>query len=459
MSEQIIQTEAQGLIQERKFLALRETLQDREPYEVVDGISELPVAEQAIIFRLLPRELAAETFELLELDRQKDLLKAMGQEEVVKILNEMSPDDRTALLEELPGPAMKQLVELLSPEERVVARSLLGYPEESVGRLMTPDYIAIRPEWTTQEVLDYIRKNGQNSETLNVVYVTDAHGKLLDDIRVRDFLLAPLETRVSDLMDGNYITLLATDDRETAVEVFRKYDRVALPVTNAEGLLLGIVTVDDMLDIIQEENTEDIQKFGGVEALEYPYASTSILEMVRRRAVWLVILFLGEMLTATAMGYFEREIAKAVVLALFVPLIISSGGNTGSQAATLIIRAMALGEITIQRWWFVMRREFASGLMLGGILGIIGFLRIAIWSAFSGIYGPHWLLVAFTVGFSLVGVVLWGTLTGSMLPFMLRKFGFDPAASSAPFVATLVDVTGLVIYFSMAAMILKGTLL
>lgn len=459
MSEQIIQTEAQGLIQERKFLALRETLQDREPYEVVDGISELPLADQAIVFRLLPRELAAETFELLELDRQKDLLKAMGQEEVVNILNEMSPDDRTALLEELPGPAMKQLVELLSPEERVVARSLLGYPEESVGRLMTPDYIAIRPEWTTQEVLDYIRKNGQNSETLNVVYVTDSGGKILDDIRVREFLLAPLETKVSDLMDGNYINLVATDDRETAVEVFRKYDRVALPVTNAEGLLLGIVTVDDMLDIIQEENTEDIQKFGGVEALEYPYASTSIMEMVRRRAVWLVILFLGEMLTATAMGYFEREIAKAVVLALFVPLIISSGGNTGSQAATLIIRAMALGEITIQRWWFVMRREFASGLMLGGILGIIGFLRIAIWSAFSGIYGPHWLLVAFTVGFSLVGVVLWGTLTGSMLPFMLRKFGFDPAASSAPFVATLVDVTGLVIYFSMAAMILKGTLL
>jgi magnesium transporter len=459
MSLSVLQDEVRDLIKARQFPSLREALKNREPHEVIDVISDLPVGDQAIIFRLLPRELAAEFFELLELERQKDLLRAMGQEEVVNILNEMSPDDRTALLEELPGSAAKQLMELLSPEERAVARSLMGYPEGSIGRLMTPDYIAISTEWTVSEVLTHIRENGRDSETLNVIYVTDPRGKLLDDMRVREFLLAPLDSSVSELMDGSYVTLAAADDRETAGEMFRKYDRVALPVIDTQGYLIGIVTVDDVLDVIEEEHTEDVLKFGGVEVLEYPYTATPVFEMIRRRASWLVILFLGEMLTATAMGYFEKEIAKAVVLALFVPLIISSGGNSGSQAATLIIRAMALGELTLKGWWFVMRREIVSGIALGGILGVIGFSRIAIWSAFSDIYGPHWMPVAFTVACSLLGVVLWGTLTGSMLPFLLRRLGFDPAASSAPFVATLVDVTGLVIYFSFAALILRGTLL
>jgi magnesium transporter len=260
-------------------------------------------------------------------------------------------------------------------------------------------------------------------------------------------------------MDGNFAALAATDDQETAVTVFRKYDRVALPVLADDGRLIGIVTVDDMLDVAEEEATEDIQKLGGSEALDEPYTSIPLGRMVRKRASWLVVLFLGEMLTATAMSFFEDEIAKAVVLALFVPLVISSGGNAGSQAATLVIRALALGEFKLRDWWRVMRREFAAGAALGAILGVIGFLRIALWSAFSHLYGEHWLMVATTVGVALVGIVLWGSLMGSMLPLVLKRLGFDPATSSAPFVATLVDVTGLIIYFSVAMVILRGTLL
>ncbi len=260
-------------------------------------------------------------------------------------------------------------------------------------------------------------------------------------------------------MDHQFVALKVTDDKRGAVEVFRKYDRSALPVVDAQGYLAGIVTIDDVLDVAAEQATRELQRFGGLEALDEPYIATPFWALVRKRASWLVVLFLGEMLTATAMGVYEREIEKAVVLALFVPLIISSGGNSGSQAATLIIRALALGEVKLRDWWMVMRREFLSGLSLGAILGTIGFLRIAVWSAFSTIYGPYWYLVGLTVGLSLVGIVMWGTLSGSMLPFLLRRLGFDPATSSAPFVATLVDVTGLVIYFTVAMIVLRGTVL
>jgi magnesium transporter len=354
---------------------------------------------------------------------------------------------------------VQRLVALLNPEERAIAQTLLNYPEDSIGRLMTPDYIAIRADWTVQDVLNFVRANGEDKETLNVAYVIDDKGKLIDDIRMREFLLAPLTKRVSEMMDENYVSLPVRANKETAVELFKKYNRTALPVTDSEEHLVGIVTVDDVLKVAEQTATEDMQKVGGMEALDEPYMDISLLRMVKKRAGWLIILFVGEMLTATAMGFFENEIAKAVVLALFVPLIISSGGNSGSQATTLIIRAMAIGELTMAMWWRVMRREFISGFLLGCILGVIGFLRIAGWSLFSDIYGEHWLLVATTVGFSLVGVVLWGSLIGSMMPFILRRFGADPATSSAPFVATLVDVTGLLIYFSVAFLILRGTLL
>ena len=324
---------------------------------------------------------------------------------------------------------------------------------------MTPDFVSVRKEWTLRHVLDHVRAHGRDSETLNVIYVVNGNNRLIDDLRIREILLAPLHAVVSDLCDNRFVSLNATDDKKEAVKVFRQYDRTVLPVIDSHGRLVGIVTLDDVLDVAEEEATREIQKFGGLEALDEPYMSTPLLEMIRKRATWLVILFVGEMLTATAMGYFETEIKRAVVLALFVPLIISSGGNSGSQAATLIIRALALGEVKLRDWWRVMRREVLSGLLLGLILGTIGFLRIALWSAFSSLYGEHWMLVGLTVSCSLLGIVLWGTLTGSMLPFILKRLGMDPATSSAPFVATLVNVTGLIIYFSVALVILHGTLL
>jgi magnesium transporter len=307
--------------------------------------------------------------------------------------------------------------------------------------------------------LTIVREHGQDSETLNVIYVIDDAGVLIDDIRIREFLVVPTTKRVSDLMDRRYVTLKATDTQTSAVEVFRHEDRTALPVTDTTGVLIGIVTVDDALDVAEEAATRDFQLFGGSEALDQPYLAISPIRMVEKRAGWLVVLFLGEMLTATAMGFFEQEIARAVVLALFVPLIISSGGNSGSQASTLVIRALAVGELKLTDLFRVIRRELFSGFVLGCILGAIGFMRISIWSAFSNLYGPHWLLVALTVAFSLMCVVLWGSLVGSILPFILRRLGFDPATSSAPFVATLVDVTGLVIYFSVGVVVLRGTLL
>jgi magnesium transporter len=447
------------LIRRGDFVTLRDVLSGLRPPELAAALVDLRSDDQVIAFRVLPRRLAAEVFEYMPADAQRALIKAMGQEDVAQLLNHMSPDDRTLLLSELPANVTKQLLSLLTPEERREAVTLLGYAPGTVGRLMTPHYIAVREDWTVQQVLDYVREHGQDSETLNVIYVVDDAGVLIDDIRIREFLVVPTTKRVSDLMDRRYVTLKATDTQQYAVEVFRREDRSALPVTDTTGVLIGIVTVDDALDVAEETATREFQLFGGSEALDEPYLQISRVRMVKKRAGWLVVLFLGEMLTATAMGFFEKEIARAVVLALFVPLIISSGGNSGSQASTLVIRALAVGELALGDLWRVARRELFSGLVLGCILGAIGFLRISIWSAFSDLYGPHWLLVAFTVALSLIGVVLWGTLIGSFLPFVLRRLGFDPATSSAPFVATLVDVTGLIIYFTVGLLVLRGTLL
>ena len=446
-------------LSKRDFAALRESLKNWPPPDVAGLIQPLSREDQLIILRVLPRNLAAEVFEFLDLESQQQLLRAMGQEQVAAILNEMAPDDRTLLLEELPAIMTKQMLTLLTPEERSVAVTLLGYPEGSIGRLMTPDYIAVRQDWTVQYVLDYIREHGHDSETLSMIYVVNDQGVLIDDIRIRAFLLAPLTHRVADLMDYRFAALKATDHQEDAIGVFRREQRTALPVTDSSGVLIGIVTIDDVMRIAEAAATEDIQKIGGSAALAEPYLQIALTRMVKKRAGWLVILFIGEMFTATAMGFFEKEIQRAVVLALFVPLIISSGGNSGSQASTLVIRALAIGEVRLRDWWRVVYREVFTGLALGSILGAIGFLRVALWSIFTNIYGPHWFLVALTVGLSLIGIVLWGTLIGSVLPFGLRRLGFDPAASSAPFVATLVDVTGLVIYFSIAYVILRGTLL
>ncbi len=460
MVGKILEPEIRSLIDARNFAALREIFREFPPADVAEVILDMPEDEQVIIFRVLPAALAADVFEYIGIEEQQNLLRAMAHEQVVAILNEMSPDDRTALLEELPSAAARQLIRLLTPEERRVATALLGYPEDSVGRLMTPDFIAVKEDWTVQHVLDYVREYGHDSETLNVIYVVDSLGKLIDDLRIREILVRPLTTKVSEIRNDTFAALNVNDSQEAALNVFRRYDRVALPVVDSNGVLVGIVTSDDMLDVAEAEATEDIQKLGGMEALDEPYTTIPLLRMVKKRATWLIILFLGEMLTATAMQGYNSEIEKAAILAMFLPLIISSGGNSGSQATTLVIRAMALGELHLGDWFRVVRKELLSGISLGLILGIIGFFRITLWQYLHIFdYGKYHWLVAFTVGVALVGVVLWGTLSGALLPFLLRRCGLDPAASSAPFVATLVDVTGLVIYFNVALFILRGTLL
>jgi magnesium transporter len=460
MVGKILIPEIKSMIDARDFGALRELFKEWPPADLAEVILDMDENDRVIIFRLLPHTLAADVFEYLDVDAQQELLRAMAHEQVVAILNEMSPDDRTALLEEMPSAAARQLIKLLTPEERRIAQALLGYPEGSVGRLMTPDFIAVHDEWTVKEVLDYVRENGQDTETLNVIYVVDDRGKLIDDLRIREFLLKPLTVKVGEIRDQTFVALRVNDSQEEALNAFRKYDRVALPVVDSSGVLVGIVTSDDMLDVAEEEATEDIQKLGGLEALDEPYTTIPLLRMVKKRATWLIILFLGEMLTATAMQGYNGEIEKAAILAMFLPLIISSGGNSGSQATTLVIRAMALGELRLRDWFRVVRKELLSGFSLGLILGGIGFLRIAVWQYLHIYdYGRYHWLVGLTVGASLVGVVLWGTLSGAMLPFLLRRCGLDPATSSAPFVATLVDVTGLLIYFNVALFILRGTLL
>jgi magnesium transporter len=451
--------EIRELIDAGDFATLAEVLNRWLPADLAEILTDLSPDEQVSILKFLTPALAATTFEYLDLATQERLLESLPEAAAAAIVNDMAPDDRTALLAELPPELADRLLALLTPEQRAIAQRLLNYGEETIGRLMTPDYVAVRKDWTVRRVLDHVRAHGKDSETLNVLYVVDDQGKLVDDIRIRELLLAPLHANVRDIMDSQFVALNATDDKKDAVEVFRKYDRTALPVVDSRGALVGIVTIDDVLDVAEEEATREIQRFGGMEALDEPYVATPFFALVRKRASWLIVLFLGELLTATAMGFYQGEIEKAVVLALFVPLIISSGGNSGSQAATLIIRALALGEVKLRDWWMVMRRELTSGLMLGAILGTIGFLRIAVWSAFSSMYGPHWPLVGLTVGLTLIAIVMWGTLAGSMLPFILKRLGFDPATSSAPFVATLVDVTGLIIYFTVAVLVLRGTLL
>src|SRR6266849_6835455 len=387
MVGKILEPEIRSMIDARDFGALREVFREWPPADVAEVILDMPEDEQVIIFRVLPHALAADVFEYLDLDAQQKLLRAMAHEQVVGILNEMSPDDRTALLEELPSAAARQLLKLLTPEERHVAQSLLGYPEGSVGRLMTPDFIAIHEDWTVKDVLDHVREFGHDSETLNIIYVVDDRGKLIDDLRIREFLLKPLDAKVSEIRDQTFVALKVNDSQEDALNVFRKYDRTALPVIDSTGVLLGIVTIDDMLDVAEEEATEDIQKLGGMEALDEPYTTIPFLRMVKKRATWLIVLFLGEMLTATAMQGYNSEIERAAILAMFLPLIISSGGNSGSQATTLVIRAMALGELRLRDWFRVVRRELAAGLALGSILGSIGLMRILLWQGFFNTYG------------------------------------------------------------------------
>jgi len=443
------QEELERALDERRFGDVRSMISDSEPADVAESIGYLDAEKRTVVYRVLSRELATEVFERLEPDAQEELIKGLGREQVAVILNDMAPDDRTSLLEELPVAATKQVLAMLTPEERRVANQLLGYPEDSVGRMMTPDYIAIRSGWTIREALDHLRRNGEDSETLSVLPVTDSRGALIDDLRVRQLLLAEPDSKVEDLLDGNFVALKATDDQESAVQVFKEYDRVAFPVTDSAGALLGIVTVDDVLDVAEEEATEDIQKIGGSAALERPFMQVGFSDMLRKRAGWLVLLFLGQLLSLNVIALFDEKLAQLTVLMLFMPLIISSGGNSGSQAATLVVRAMALEEVTLGDWWRVLRREVGFGLTVGALLAGIGFARISL-----GSFSADWFDLALAVSVSVTCVVLWGVILGSMLPFIMRAIGVDPASSSTPFVATIVDVTGLLLYFAVAIAII-----
>ena len=402
---------------------------------------------------------AVSVFKILDLSLQKQVIRELLPSITANLLNELPADDRTDFLEELPSNVVRELIKLLEPEERKITLSLLGYPENSIGRLMTPDYVYVYPHNTIEEVFATIRKYGKDSETINVIYIINEKGELIDDIRIRDIILNEPNKRISELIDGRFIALHPEDDQESASEIFKMNNRVALPVISRSNKLLGIVTIDDILWVAQEEFSEDMQKMGGTEALDEPYLDVPLFKLYKKRIVWLLILFVGETMTIAAMSGFQKTLEHVLVLSTFIPLIISSGGNSGSQAATLIIQAMALGEITVKDWWTIARREIQSGLIMGLTLGLIGYLIVIGGHQFFDLFGEHYSQVGLAIGISLIGVVLWGTMMGSMLPLLLKRLGADPATSSTPFIATLVDVTGLLIYFGTAYWLLRGILL
>lgn len=430
------------------------------PAELAKVLASLPKDATLKAFEQLSLQMQISVFAYLDVQKQRYLLKSVPAQTGKAVLNGLTSDDRLIFLSASKGVELSHFIELLDEKNKIAAHNLLGYPDNSVARLINTDFATIQKNMTIGEAIEYLRKFHKDSEAANVIYVVDEDGRLIDDIPVRRFVLNDPAKKIEEIMDGYYEALNIADKTETAIVKFKEYDRIVLPVTNDDNVLLGVITIDDVIDVAEQKDTEDIQKFGGMESLDYPYVKTPVFTLIQKRAGWLIILFLSEMLTATAMGHFNDEIAKATVLAIFIPLVISSGGNGGSQAATLIIRAMALKELSLKDWWYVMRRELFSGLMLGLILGAIGFLRIVLWQKLHFFdYGPYWFLVALTVSLSLIGIILWGTLSGSMIPMILKKAKLDPAASSAPFVATLVDVTGLIIYFTIAAVLLKGKLL
>ncbi|MGK3989815.1 magnesium transporter [Sorangium sp. So ce136] len=422
--------------------------------------SALESDERVQAYRRLRREEAEDFFQGLPSADQAALLAALTKGERRLWLRLLAPDDVADILLEVSPEEQEELLSLLDEPTRREASALLAYEEDEAGGLMSPWFARVRPEATVDEAISYVKRQARDHlETIYYGYVLDAEQRLLGVVSLRQLMIAPGDRRVSDIMKTDVVSVNEDVDQEAVARRFAEHDLVAIPVVDAEGRMKGIVTADDIVDVVEEEATEDIQKLGGMQALDAPYLRTPLLRMVGKRAGWLSALFLGELLTATAMGHYEDEIARAVVLALFVPLIISSGGNSGSQATTLVIRAMALGEIRLADFWRVCRRELASGLALGGILGALGFARVVLWEELFGTYGEHYRPIAMTVAISLVGVVMWGTLSGALLPFVLRALRFDPASASAPFVATLVDVSGLVIYFSVAELLLRGLLL
>lgn len=460
MISHLLKPELDDLIEKKAWIAIKEALEEVPAVDIAELLDDLDPEIAVVIFRLLKKAKAADVFSHLKTGKGVELLEIFSKQQLSDVMNNLEPDERVALMEELPGDLTQRVLNSMDKDNIAQARRLLGYPEESVGRLMTTNYVRVKKEWSVEKSLQHIRKFGRTAETVNVIYVVDEKEKLIDDLRLNQLILADADTRISDIMDNSFEVLSAFDDQEAAVKMLSKYDRVALPVVDSDGILVGIVTVDDVIDVAEEETTEDMQLMAGMSALDKNYSETSTTEMVNKRVGWLVVLFLGQMFTVTAMAGFEDTLAAAAMLALFIPMIISSGGNSGSQAATLIIRSISTDDIKLGDWYKVFKKEFMSGLLLGSILGIMGTIIIGFWMFLRGEpVSTATALQALTVGSSLLGVVLFGNMSGSMLPFIMSRLGFDPAVTSAPFVATLVDVTGIIIYFTIAVTLLTGVVL
>jgi magnesium transporter len=437
-------------------------LQERHPSDIAEIFNELDLEEAKFVYRHLDDEEAGKV--LVEMDegiRERFLASLTSKEIAEQFIDNMASDDAADVIAELPHDVQGEVLSHMEDSDQAGdIVDLLNYPENTAGSLMAKELVKVNIKGTMLDCVRELRSHADNIQDIYAIYVVDEEDKLVGLVSLKKVLTASMRANIADVYSDEIISVSAGTDVEEAAKVMEKYDLVVLPVVDMIGRLVGRITIDDIVDIIRKEETEDVQKMGGMEVLDDPYMTIPFWQLIKKRVGWLVILFVGESFTATAMSFFEDQIAKAVVLALFVPLIISSGGNTGSQASTLIIRALALGEVTIKEWWTIVKKELLVGLMLGIILGIIGFVRIALWSAvFHNVYGAHWVMVAATVSVSLVGVVLWGNLSGSVLPIILKRCGLDPAVSSAPFVATLVDVTGLVIYFTVATLMLKNILL
>lgn len=460
MFVQLIKPELEELIEEKDWVALKEALNDVPPPDIADLLLELPGEIAIVVFRLLKKPIAADAFAELPTTKGVELLELFNKQQLSEVMGNLEPDEQVSILEELPGHLTQRVMNSIDREHQKQLKKLLGYPEESVGRLMTPRYVKVKSDWTIERSMAHIREFGETAETINVIYVVDEKEYLIDDLRITHLILADQEDKIESLMDRSFEALSVNDDQEEAVRMLAKYDRVALPVVDSDGVLVGIVTADDVIDVAEEETTEDMQKMAGMDALDDYYSQTSVSSMVKKRVRWLVVLFIGQMFTVTAMSTYQSVIAGAVLLSLFIPMIISSGGNSGSQAATLIIRALATDDINPSDWAKILKRELFSGLMLGAMIGTLGVVMTIVWGISQGeIFNEGLVLTAATIGLSLLGVILFGNLSGSMLPFILTKFKLDPAVTSAPFVATLVDVTGIIIYFSIAILLLKGTLL
>ena len=460
MLVQLIKPEFEELIQAKDWVGLKDVLSDVPPVDIADLLVELDGDIAVVIFRLLKKPIAADVFSYLPSNKGVELLELFNKQQLSDVMVNLEPDEQVALMEELPGHLTQRVMNSMNLEDQKQVKKLLGYPEDSIGRLMTPRYVRIKSDWTIERSMKHIRKYAEVAETLNRIYVVDDKEFLIDDLRLTEFILADPEDVVESIMDRSFEALMAYEDQEEAVKMFAKYDRVALPVVDTDGILVGIVTVDDIIDVAEEETTEDMQKMAGMDALDDYYSQTSIFGLVKKRIGWLIVLFVGQILTALTMSGYEEILKQIVLLSYFVPLLIASGGNSGSQAATLIIRALATDDIKSDGWRKVLSREVLSGLLLGTLLGILGFITLIAWGLIGGDpLNQELILKATVVGSSLLLIVLFGNITGAMLPFLLSKVGLDPAVSSAPFVATLVDVSGIIIYFSIAVFLLSGILL